>query len=243
MKEIFKSGAGLFGKLIIVNIMCFFLVISMSVLCTAAFTENIGYIAYGVKDGSEEQVELYTHYNKDGEDTNREKFEEEGYTITESSIRSEITGTGNKVFLIVTQCFSLVLLIAFIYPKFWNMGTQDCNLVHFKHKKEDKLKGLKAGAISIIPAVLLLIFLFVAKSGITADFPVVLYKFMNSSVYSFIHVAAGNAVKFGELSILSFVIFLVLLFIIPATSWVAYLLGYKNISLGEKFIYKKNKTK
>jgi len=243
MKEIFKSGAGLFGKLIIVNIMCFFLVISLSVLCTAAFTENIGYIAYGTKEGSEESVELYKHYTADGDDTQREKFEDEGYTITESNIRSEISSTGNKVFLIVTQVLCLMLLIAFIYPKFWNMGTRDSNLVHFKHKKEDKLKGLKAGSIAIIPPVLLLLFLAVTKSGLSASFPIVLYKFMNSSVYSLVHVAAGSATKFSELSIVAILIMFVLLLIIPATAYVAYMLGYKNISLGEKFIYKKNKAK
>ena len=243
MKEIFKSGVGLFGKLIIVNIMCFFIVISISVLCSAAFTENVGYIAYGVKEGSEESVELYTYNYADGEDTKREEFEAQGYTITESSVRSPLSKTGNTVFLTVTQLFCLSLLIAFIYPNFWSMGTKDSNLVHFKHKKEDKFKGLKAGSIAVVPSVLLLLFLCITKSGISATFPVVLYKFLNSSVYAFIQLGSGNATTFSDLSIGSIIIFFLLIAIIPITSYVAYLLGYKNISLGEKFIYKKNKTK
>ena len=47
MKENFKTGAKLFLKLIVVNIMCFFVVMSFSVLATAAFTKNVGYKAYG----------------------------------------------------------------------------------------------------------------------------------------------------------------------------------------------------
>ena len=47
MKEILKDGGKLFLKTIVVNIMCFFLVISFSVLTTAAFSKNIGYTAYG----------------------------------------------------------------------------------------------------------------------------------------------------------------------------------------------------
>ena len=46
MKENFKTGAKLFLKLIVVNIMCFFVVMSFSVLATAAFTKNVGYKAY-----------------------------------------------------------------------------------------------------------------------------------------------------------------------------------------------------
>lgn len=243
MKEIFKSGTRLFGKLIVVNIMCFFLVISMSVLGTAVFTENIGYIAYGTLEGSEESVKLYEHYTADGEDTKRAEYEAQGYTITESSVRSQISETGNKIFLTVTQVFCLLLLISFIYPTFWQMGTKDSNLVHFKHKKEDRLKGFKAGFIAIVPSVLLLLFLTVTKSGISGNFPVALYKFMNSSVYSFVNAAAGNATAFGQLSVLSIFVFLLLMLIVPIVAGAAYLLGYKNISLGEKFVYKKNKNK
>lgn len=243
MKEIFKSGVSLFGKIIVVNIMCFFLVVSLTVLSTAVFTKNIGYVAYGTLEGSEESVKLYEHYTADGDDNKRAEYEEKGYDITESSIRSQISDTGNTVFLTVTQILCLLLLIAFIYPNFWQMGTKDSNLVHFKHKKEDKFKGLKAGLIAIIPAAALLLFLAVTMNNISANFPTVLYKFMNSSVYTFIQLATGNTATFGELSVVAIIVFFLLLLIVPLVAWIAYLLGYKNISLGEKFIYKKNKTK
>ena len=243
MKEIFKSGVGLFGKLIVVNIMCFFLVVSISVLCSAAFTENTGYIAYGTKEGSEEAVELYTYNYSDGEDTKRAEYEAQGYTITESTVKSPLSKTGNTVFLTVTQTFCICLLVAFVYPNFWNMGTKDSNLVHFKHKKEDKFKGFKAGSIAVVPSVLLLLFLAVTKSGFSAKFPVVIYKFLNSSVYSFIQLASGNASTFGELGIGAIIVYFLLIAIVPLTAFAGYMLGYKNISLSEKFIYKKNKTK
>ena len=71
MKENFKTGAKLFLKLIVVNIMCFFVVMSFSVLSTAAFTKNVGYKAYGTSSDSSEPQELYTHYYADGEDTKK----------------------------------------------------------------------------------------------------------------------------------------------------------------------------
>ncbi len=243
MNEIFKNGLSLFLRLIIINVMCFFLAISFNVLASAAFTENIGYTAYGTSSENTEQVELYTHYNSDGEDLKLKEYEEQGYTITKSNIRSTISGKGNTVFLVVTQLFCTILIASFIYPNFWSMGTKDSNLVHFKHKKEDKLKGLKCGLIAVAPALLFIIFILITKNTICAKLPVVLYKFLNSSYYSVIEVVVGKSATFGELSVLRMIpLFLIQLFV-PLVSLTAYLLGYKNISIGEKFIYKKSKKK
>lgn len=239
MKEIWKNGAKLFLKIIVVNIMCFFIVISFSVLSTAAFTKNVGYKAYGTTSDSSETKELYTYYYDDGEDTKKAEYEGQGYTVTESSIRSEISGTGKAVFLTVSQIFCLLILISFIYPNIWHIGTTDSNLVKFKHKKEDRLKGFKIGAVAVIPAYLLLIFLVVAKAGAVPDFPVVLYKFLNSSLYSLIEVILGSAVKVGELAVWRLILLFVLPLIVPAVSGIAYILGFKNFSIGEKLVYKK----
>ncbi len=237
MKELIKNSVSLFGRTIIIDIMCFFLVISLSVLITAAFSENIGYKAIGTSSEAEQGVELYEHYYKDGEDLKRAEYEENGYTIQESKIRSSVTKTGNTVFLVVSGLFCTILLVCFIYPKFWEMGTKDSNLVHFKHKQEDKFKGLKAGLIAIIPSLILLVVMaFVLPNTQTA-----LYKFLNCSVYTFAELIIGSAKTFKDINILQFLGLAVLKAFVPLTAYAAYLLGYKNISLGEKFIYKKTK--
>ncbi len=243
MNEIFKNGLSLFLRLIIVNVMCFFMVISFNVLASAAFTENIGYTAFGTSSESAEQVELYTHYYSDGEDLKLKEYEEQGYTITKSNIRSTISGKGYTVFLVVTQLFCAILIVSFIYPNFWSMGTKDSNLVHFKHKNEDKLKGLKCGLIAVAPVLLINIFILATRNTISARVPVVLYKFLNSSYYSVIEFIAGKASAFGELSVLSMLSLSLIQLFVPLVSFIAYLLGYKNISIGEKFIYKKSKKK
>lgn len=239
MKEIWKTGAKLFLKVIVANIMCFFIVISFSVLSTAAFTRNIGYKAYGTSSGSSEAQELYTYYYDDGEDTKKAEYQDKGYTVTESSIRSEISGTGKAVFLTVSQIFCLVILLSFIYPEIWNIGTKDSNLVKFKHKASDKLKGLKIGAIAVIPSYLLLLLIAVFKVGVMPGFPITLYKFLNSSCYSLIEVIAGGAVNVGGMAAWRLVLLFILPLIIPAAAGVAYILGFKNISVGEKLVYKK----
>lgn len=225
-------------KLFVAGIMCFFVVMSFSVLATAAFTENIGYKAYGAEDGGETR-ELYTHYYSDGEDTLKAEYEEQGYTVTESSIRSEISGVGNTVFLTVTQIFCLLITLSFVYPKLWSIGTTDSNLVRFKHKSEDKLKGLKIGAVSVIPQYIVLLCFIAAKAGLYPKMPAVLLKLVNPSFWSLIQLVIGSAATVGELSVIRLVLLCLLPLIIPAVACGAYILGYKNISIGEKIVYKK----
>ena len=139
MNEILKDGGKLFLKTVVVNIMCFFIVISFSVLTTAAFTKNIGYKAYGTMSDSSEQTELYTYYYEDGDDTQKSAYEEEGYTVSTVTIRSEISRSGKTCFLIISEVFCFLLFCGIIYPRIWQNGTNDSNLVRFKHKNEDKL--------------------------------------------------------------------------------------------------------
>lgn len=229
----------LFLRMIIVNIMCFFIVISFSVLATAAFTKNIGYKAYGTTSDSSESTELYTYYYADGDDTQKSTFEEQGYKVVTSSIRSGLSKSGNAVFLTVSQIFCLLLTIAFIYPNLWQSGTRDSNLVKFKHKQEDKLKGFKIGLIAAIPFFLFWAFLLAARLGLSPNFPPALYKFLNASFYSVIQLAVGGAVKAGELAVWRILILLLPVAALPLIGWISYLLGYKNISIGEKLVYKK----
>lgn len=237
MKEILKNSLALFGRTVVIDIMCLFLVISLLVLITAAFSENIGYEAIGTSSETQESEVLYKHYYADGEDTKKAEYEENGYTVTERKIRSEISKAGNAVYLTVTAVFCLILTVSFVYPKFWQMGTKDSNLVQFKHKTEDKLKGLKCGILAILPGIILLcVFYFVLRNT-----PIGIYKIFNFSVYSLIDLVIGSDIYFKEVSFLQFLGLLALKSIVPLTAYGAYLLGYKNISLGEKFIYKKKK--
>lgn len=242
MKEILKGGGKLFLKTIAINLMCFFIVVSFSVLSTAAFTKNIGYTAYGTTSDSSEPIKLYTYYFEDGEDTQKSDYEEEGYTVSTNSIRSVLSNSGKAFFLIISQVFAFLLLCGFIYPEIWHNGTTDSNLVKFKHKNEDKFKGFKIGAVAAVPNYLFLVFLVIANLGVFPSFPVALYKFLNSSVYSFIDVIVGSAVAVSEIAVWRLALLFLLPLIIPAVSGVSYLLGYKNISVGEKFVYKKNKA-
>lgn len=195
MKEVLKGGGKLFLKTVAINLMCFFIVVSFSVITTILFKGDIG---------------------------------------------SKLSNSGMACFLIVSQIFAFCFTCGCIYPELWHIGTKDSNLVKFNHKSEDKFKGFKIGAVATVPNYLFLVFLALARVGLFPKFPMALYMLLNSSVYSFIQVIVGSAVAVSELSVWRLALLFILPLIIPAIAGVSYILGYKNISLSEKFIYKKN---
>lgn len=227
----------LLGQLIIVSILNIFICISFMFICTAAFTKNIGYSAV-VFDKDNNEVDRYAYYSADGEDTKLAEYPEaDGYKISKQSVRSQLSGAGSAVNRILTQVFTLALTIGFIYPKLWQLGAKDSNLVKFKHRESDPLRGLKIGLIAQIPALLLLISFFAFMRKV----PLKLYALLNSPFYALIDII-GGAKSFSQLNILQSAALFLLLLIVPAICAGAYLLGLKDISLSEKFIYSKKQN-
>ena len=101
------------------------------------------------------------------------------------------------------------------------------------------MTGVQTCALPISPEYLFLLFVIIAKAGVSPKFPVVLLKFLNAAFYSLTQVICGSAVHVSELSVIRLILLLLLPLVIPAVSCVSYILGYKNFSVGEKLIYKK----
>ncbi len=239
MKEIFGMGAKTFGKLVLVNVLCAFIVLSISVLASNFFKENVGVMVFGVAEDKEEPEYLYSHYFKDGEDTEKAKYEEKGYKdFSEQSITTS-TKKGNVVFLTVSGIFCFCVLAVVLYPAIWNLGSKDRNLVHFGHIAEDKLKGLKIGFIAIIPAMLFFAFFIITKGNLTANFPAVWFKFLNANAYSLIDLLQNKVVLLKDVPVLKLVLMALTQITVPIICYFAYLLGYKEIALLDKLVYKK----
>ncbi len=240
MKGIFKLGFKLYGKIVIATVMAFFVVISVNVIATGFMADEVGYKAYGIKEGSQEQELLYEYSVSDGEDTQKAKYEEEGYTVTEQKIY-KINKSGEVFFLITAQLLSLLIMMAFIYSFIWKEGIKDNNLVKFGHINEDKLKGAKIGFVASIPYAIFVLVLFVLRFITKTDFSVALIELLNSHIYSFIKlVLGGNA--FLDISFIRMLGLLLLGLIVPLISGVSYLIGYKDIALSDKILYKKRKN-
>lgn len=237
-KDTVKHGLRLFVQLAVVTLLNFFICISMLFICTAVFTEDIGYSAV-VYDAEGQEVERYTYLYEDGEDEKAAQYPEESYQISKQTLKSKLSSTGNAVFHAVTAVFSLMMLIGFVYPRLWQLGAKDSNLVRFKHRRSDPLRGLKIGLIAKIPGLLILLAFLIFGRSLAVN----LYALLNSTYYALIDLF-GNGKTFGELGVLPIIALFLLLLVAPAVAAAAYLLGLKDISLSERLIYsKKRETK
>ena len=151
MNSISKSGFKLMGSMLLLAIICFFLCISVSVLCTALWTENIGYSAYGYIENEDDTEFLYEYYTADGEDTKKAEYEAEGYTVVTKTLRSTLSGVGNAVFLSASQIICIILLISTVASPVYKFGFKDSNMVRLGHMREDFLRGFKIGLVANIP--------------------------------------------------------------------------------------------
>lgn len=226
-------------SMLLLGIICFFLCISVNVLCTALWTKDIGYSAYGYTENEEDTEFLYEYYTADGEDTKKAEYEAAGYTVVTKVLRSTLSGVGNTAFLTVSQIICLILLISTVASPVYKFGFKDSNMVRCGHIKEDLFKGFKIGLVANIPFFVLFALLVIMGLGAFAQFPIAYYKLLNSHLYSFIQIISGGSISAGELGAWQYILLLAIQLIAPAVSAAAYVMGYRGINLAEKMIYAK----
>lgn len=244
----FKEGLKMCGSIIMAAVISFFLCISMNIICSAIFTSEIGYTAYVYEtetstEAIAEYEYLYTDNDGDGKDdgadTKKKEYEAEGYTVTTVKQRSTLEGVGKIIFLTTTQILSLIMVIAFASSSVYKQGFKDSNLVKIGHIKRDMLKGFKIGLIGSIPFFALFVLAVVMAFGLAPAFRTVWYAFLNSHYYSFIIWIVGGAETLSELGLLQYILLFLLQFIAPVISGVSYILGFKEINLADKIVYKR----
>lgn len=235
MSENIKCGAKLFFKIVVVMLMSFFLSVSTSILCVAGFTDVIGYTVYGQKEGDESATQLYTYYYADGEDTKVGEYVENGYKITNTiKIRSDLKGTGKIVYTVGTQAIVLIILFAFIYSQLWKKGNKDFQNVKIGRVSEDKLRGLKIGLIASLPQLISFLCLMIP------NFKTAFYKIANYHFFITNDVIIGDIKLAADLDFTKYLLLFLPLLVVPIATTISYIIGYKDISVSEKIIYKKN---
>lgn len=247
--SICKLGLRQIGSLIVAAIIGIFLTFSMNVIFSAIFTEEIGYTAYVYENKeSTESMAQYDYFytdndgdgKDDGTDTKRKEYEAKGNIVVVQMQRSSLEGSGKTVFLIVTQIFSMVMVLAFAGDRVYKQGLKDAPLIRTGNMKKDTLKGLKVGLIGNIPFVLLAILMVVLALGVAPEFKNFWYAiFFNGHLYSIMVAIINGKENVCDLSVMQFVAIFAVQLIVPAISCVAYILGLKEINLGEKIVLKK----
>ena len=139
---------------------------------------------------------------------------------------------------VVVQLMMLTMVIAFPYGTMWTLGDKDANGVRFHRKKPQPYRGLIIGALGNIPYFLLYILLFLSKAGLITPAYLGIYRLVNLPFLPYINAVVGTATSTTpEASVWQLLALLPVVLVIPATCYVAYLLGYKEISLRDRIVY------
>lgn len=237
MGSIVKKAASCSIRYYISALITFFVYLSLTIFATGFFTEVNGYTAY---DAENNEV-LYHYYYEQGEDTLLAEYQAKGIEVSTVALRSTLQGGGKLFADFTSQLIGGLITVAFIYTALWKLGSSDANLVTYNHAEHDSIKGLKIGALAVVPSFVSWLVVVLAKEGIIPGGWFTLYRFMNYQVFTLVNAIFGQNVKttdliawpqiFAGLSVLVFV---------PIIAQISYTLGYKHISLGESLIYKKN---
>lgn len=225
-------------RYIITALLTFFIYLSVTVIMVGLFTSNIGYTVFSVEDGK--STELYRYYYSEGEDTKYAQYEAQGLQLQKVETRMGLEGKPKVACDTITQILGAVILFGFISNTLKKLGDSDRNLVLTGNMTEDKLRGLKIGIIANAPIYLSYAIFLLAKANILSGNWYALFRFLNFPQFIIINSLYGQATSSAVGIPWSNVALGALTFIVlPLFSYIAYTLGYKRISIGEKIIYKK----
>ena len=164
----------------------------------------------------------------------------------EVAVNSEVSPGFAKMGDIVAQILMLVLFIAMPYSMLWARGDKDANLVQFGHMSENRFRGLKIGIAAAIPSLIPSIGLILCIVKLIPGEMLYLYKFLNVSFWPLMNLLTGGAKMSSDVdaySWLAVVVLSIMPFVMALVCHIGYKLGYKHISIMEKFIYVNPKKK
>lgn len=142
----------------------------------------------------------------------------------------------------IMQVILILMFTTSIYIPFWEYGDKDANLVAFNRKEKDTLSGVKIAIVSIIPYLLSTVLLVVYKLGTDASVRIcpVIYEIINVQ-FIYIIQSLMSMDKLTEPSWISIIVCMLLPLYTVLVAQIAYILGYKQISIKEKLVYKSKK--
>ena len=139
----------------------------------------------------------------------------------------------------IMQVILILMFTTSMYIPFWEYGDKDANLVAFNRKEKDILSGAKIAILAITPSLIASIFLLLYKLGVQS-WTLLVYRIVN---VQFIYIL-DSLISIDNITNTSWV-FVIVCMLLPLytviVAEIAYILGYKQISIKEKLIYKSKK--
>ena len=196
-----------------------------------------GYIATVYELG--EEIDAYVHKYSDGKDVKKAEYEKDGCLVTVAEFNI-LQGGPFIVYLVFAQAISLIFFVIMVPREVYRMGSRDINRVSRGEVKEDKLRGLKIGLVPSVCSLFSYICLLLFKFDILASGHFI-YQYFNYYSFGYQTLIFGGDPKAPVFSALSMVLAFLPVVLPALVCWVAYLLGYKDINLYKKTVYKKKK--
>lgn len=229
-----KLGAKTLGRYILSVIMCFLVYFSFVAIFTMTSAEVVGYSAVIV-----ETDEIYTHVYSDGDDLKKAEAEKQGYTVNTVENR-QLSADMLTICHIISQVVSIVLFAALLAKQLNAQGRSDRNAVGCGRMEKNLLRGFVIGLFPAGVSFISWACLLLAKFGVFAR-GLEIYRYVNYPFFGFqTYIFGGTTVvdpsKIGTAALL---LALVPAAVILLVCSLAYILGYKDISLYEKAVYKK----
>jgi hypothetical protein len=98
---------------------------------------------------------------------------------------------------------------------------------------------LKVGLLATAPSALIYILLIFGKIGLMPSDVLRWHRLLNTPFIPFIDAVAAGAKTAVDLPFFSLLALIATLLFVPLICWLGYFLGYKQISVRERLIYKK----
>lgn len=225
-------------RVVLASVLCAIVYLSMMTIGIGmdAFSHVVGYQLHEEKeDGSIVLVEEHTY--RDGEKHITKKDIEDNQVLTETR---DFLPNIKPVFQTVSQIMMLIILAIFPYHVLWEFGNRDDTKVRYKGQRPDPWRGLRVGALAMIPFVLMWVLLVVAKCGILPNGYMQVYRLTNFAFMPYVQwvMPAGTL---QNTAIWQLLLLLPTLVYVPVVCGVAYRMGHKQFSIREHLVFAKKK--
>ncbi len=234
--NVWKTGLKVWLRLVLASILCFIVWLSIDAMGLSFMGEITGYEIYEYDANGKNPQLVVSHTYTDGEDREAQIELTENQVITK--LRS-MSPRDKAIMDVISSIFTWLIFGLFPYNILWNMGSHDDNYVQLGRMQKDEWFGLKVGLVASIPAAALYVLLAFGKFG---AFPSVILKWhrlINTPFIPFIDAVEMGAKTAAELSFGSLLAVGATLLFVPFVCWLGYYLGYRQISIRERLVYKK----
>ncbi len=233
-----KEAGKLLTKFILGVIMCLFVFFSFEFAITAGFSETVGYEVRTIDEVSRKEISVCYHDAENNPTTDCKCSEYDAEMLNTVPIK-ELSNSKKNLSRILAQIFSTVLMTGILYGTVWEVGNKDISAVKFGRTKYNLWRGAQMGLLASIPTFVIYLLLVLSSVSILKPQFLNTYRLLNSHFHGVITWIYNGAVSADSLTFMQILLCGLLCLYLPLICGIAYLLGYKDISLFEKSVFKK----